>query len=503
MQTIDKTLILNRQYNKGSNLIAKIVKWLFVLFSLFVSIYVAVVSDTMADYYQYLWILPFVYSICILASYGVLKEALQSFPVMLIVLLFFVRMVISPLLYAYAGVREQITINVEENTIKAIFLVSYECIAVFITLCVLRAKYRTLREKLNERENAETPINNTIKAKKIYEKGDKRLILFLLICIIVIMVFYYITPHIFDTFRTILNIKDSDFTSIETDYSNIDTSSFAVKFALVTSNYMLNVLRILIPATIIYFLSKIKNRPLAMFISAIMVVLPIFVIAGAIARSVYYVIVLMYEFVYLYSPKNQKMKMIGMFALGALLILAYWIIRYMVNAKGTATVGGFFNSFSGTVNAYFSGVNVVTGIYNMPDDLATRMKFLYQDVFGAIPYGGTLFGIVESEKIQPVFNVINNTSGNIPPTIGLSRYYFGVILAPLMSVIFTIVAYKSGLQYDITKRPLKKIIYQLMGLYCALGLVMYNFPISFGNIIQLVLVLYIIERICYGKERQM
>lgn len=491
---------IKNQYMMDAMLV-QIVKWIFISISFFASIYISCVG-TMPKYYDFLFLLPFIYGLCVFISTSVLKEALQSFPVLLIVMLFFVRMVLSPFLYAFAGVKEQMTIGVEENTIKAIFMVCYECIAVFFTLIILSNKYCRTRQSIKYTEFSETQYGYKRCKSMGSRKGDMRLVIFLILCVAIIVVFYFITPHIFDTFRTILSITDKDFASIETNYSNIDTSSFVVKFALVTSNYMLNVMRLLIPAAIIYFSSKSKHRLIASIVAIIAVLSPMFIIAGAIARSVYYVIILMYEFVYLFTPKNQNMKMIAVFICGAILILVYWIIRYIVGEKGEPSIHGFLSSFSGTINAYFSGVNVVTGIFNLPNDIGSKIGFLLKDIFGSIPYSGTIFGIEESEKIQPVFNAVNNVSGNIPPTIGISYYYFGPLLSPLLSVLFTIVGYKCGLLYDISKRPIKKAAYQLIGLYCALGLVMYNFPISLGNIVQGAVVILIIERLCYGKERQ-
>ena len=471
------------------------VRGILVAISMLVSIIVAT-SQTMPSYYEYLWLLPFVYSVCILFLKSVVEEALICFPVLLLVLLYFVRMVISPFLYAYAGVIEQITINVENNTFHTILLICYECIAVFATLGILQYRYRTKRINIMQNESVR---RNVVYSGK-FSKGDKRLGILLLICIAIIIIFYFITPDIFTGYQTILNIADKDFTSIETDYSNIDSSTFIIKFALVTSNYMLKVLRLLIPAALIYFASKMRNRKIAMLLSAILVVSPIFIIAGAIAMSIYYVIILMYEFVYLYSPKNQNLKLIFVFMLGAAFIFLFWIIRYMTNAQGNASLMGFLHSFSNTVNAYFSGANIVVGIYNLPEDFDLRIRFLYYDVFGSIPYSGTLFGINESDKLTALFNNINEVSGNIPPTIAISYYYFGTVLSPIISILFAIGAFVCGYKYDASAQPIKKITYQLAGLYFALGIIMYNIPIVLGTLVQIVLVLYLIGRICYGKE---
>ena len=486
-------------YRKG-DVISGIANTIFFSLSFLCTVYALIKIAEMPKYYAFIWLLPATYSVCMIFSRRTIKEALQNLPILLIGVLFFVRMVVSPFLYAYVGIKETIVLNVAENTSKAIFIMCYECSVVFALLnyrCRKNWDKRCLAfylDKNRQRQNA----NKTI--SKRFAKGDKRMLFILLVCIGIVGCLYLISPHIFDIYRTIFDIGDADFTSREASYyTNLYGTTFLTKFAMVAANYMLNVLIILIPAVVIYWSAKIRRRFFGIIVAIIACITPFFMISGAIARSFYTPMLLAYEAIYIYWPRNQKYKMLTIFALGAGLILIYWIIRYIANTED-ASIKGFFQSFAGTVNAYFSGVNVVSGTFNLPNNLETRIDCIMHDILEAIPFSGTIFGI-DDINTPVIFNTANGSAGQIPTTVGLSSYYFSPFLAPFISAIFTYIAHESGIKYDLSSRPLKKVCYLFIGLYLSLGLVMYNFPISFGNIIQCVLPMFIVERICYGKER--
>ena len=488
-----------RIFNRKGYVAASVADILLMGISFMATIYIVCNLNKMPYYYNLLWLLPLAYGFCMFISHKIIKEAWQNFPVLLIGALFFIRMVCSPFLFAYAGVREGITLNVEENTWKAILLVCYECIAVFVALNICCRKYwkRRCLCFYTDSQHIKEIASNKITRK--FTKGDKRMLGFLVLCVGILVVFYVINPHFMDVYRTILDITDANFASVE--YTFVVTqyaTTFIDKFIIVTANYMLLVLRILIPAVVIYWSRKLRHKYIGFVIALCAAISPLFMIDGAIARSIYTLIILFYELIYLYSPKNQKVKVLLIFLIGAGIIMVYWIIRYVVNTENTS-LQGFFYSFSRTANVYFSGVNVVSGVFNLPNTIGDRINSFIIDTFGQIPYSGTLFGISETS----IFNIANETSGQISPTIGMSYYYFGWLLSPLASIIFAVIAFSAGQKYDLSKRPLKKVCYMFLGFYSALGIIMYNIDITLGNYIQTMLVLFIVERLCYGKERSL
>ena len=435
------------------------------------------------SYYDYMFLLPLTFFVCSIIFFPVFMRVINNFGILLILALFFVRMCVSPALISVCGINETIKVNLEENTQKAIFLVCYECIVVFavIVILILREKDKNKVESFSLKDNRER----------------NRIYIFLIACFALLIVLYAIEPHIFDVYRTIFGILDPNFSSIENSYI-IDKygTTLAKNFALVLSNYMIKVLRIVVPCFIMERLSKSKRIYLSRFLSLICVISSFLIVDGAIARSLYYAVILIFVYIYLYSPKHAMWKILGLFMCGAVFVLMYWILRYSTSEE--KSIKGFFDYFSRALSSYFSGVNVVSGSFNLPKDINAQLHYFIYDYAKSVPFGNTLFGLTGAE-IAVWFNEVNNSYGQIPSTIGMGYYYFGPVFAPLYSIIFTILAYKASGKGHRTKKALYIATYLLTAFYCALGIIMYNIPITIGNLFQIIIPMFIIARIIYGK----
>jgi len=447
---------------------------------------IALKSKSMPEYYDKLFILPLVFSLCVLCCFPVLNHFVENFGVMLLTALFLVRMCISPALIAISGIDETIKLNIEINTEKAIYLICYECVVVFVILFLISKKDKS--------------VVYLEKKQYMYTNERAKFYLLLFISAVLLLAFYCMDSHIFVGYRTIFQIKDPDFTSVENNYIvNQYGTTFVKKLALVLSNYLIKALRIIIPCLIMERLSKSKNKVMAAGLSICCVLSCFFIIDGAIARSFYYAVILMFVFVYLYSPKKMMWKMLIFFACGAVLVLMYWVLRYSTGEN--KSIEGFFRYLSRSFSAYFSGVNVVSGAFNLPKDIETQLHFFIYDYAKSIPLGNTLFGLT-SEEVQPWFNEYNMSQGQIPPTIGMGYYYFGVVFAPLYSVIFAVLSYKASRKSMQMGKALYFAVYLLAAFYCALGIIMYNISITIGNLIQIVLPMLIVSRYIYGRENK-
>ena len=98
------------------------------------------------------------------------------------------------------------------------------------------------------------------------------------------------------------------------------------------------------------------------------------IVDRAIARSLYYAVILIFVYIYLYSPKHAMWKILGLFMCGAVFVLIYWILRYSTSEE--KSIQGFFDYFSRALSSYFSGVNVVSGSFNLPKDINTQFQWL-------------------------------------------------------------------------------------------------------------------------------
>ena len=435
------------------------------------------------SYYDMLYLLPLTFGFCCIVFFPVFMKVIDNFGILLIIALFFVRMCVSPALISICGIDETIKINLDENTKQAILLVCYECIVIFATIAILVLKDKNKNKKLI------FSLNENKERNRVY--------LFLFVSFAALIIMYILEPHIFDVYRTIFSITDPNFSSIENSYI-IDKygTTFVKKFVLVSSNYLIKVLRIVVPCVIMERLSKSKRIYLSRFISLLCVMSSFLVVDGAIARSLYYAVILVFVYIYLFSPKHAMWKILGLFMCGAVLVLTYWVLRYSTSAE--KSIKGFFDYFSRALSSYFSGVNVVSGSFNLIRDIKTQLHYFIYDYAKSVPFGNTLFGLTGGE-LSVWFNEINNSSGQIPSTIGTGYYYFGPVLAPLYSCIFTIIAYKASANSYKTSKALYIATYMLTAFYCALGIIMYNMPITIGNLFQIIIPMFIVARIVYGK----
>ena len=98
------------------------------------------------------------------------------------------------------------------------------------------------------------------------------------------------------------------------------------------------------------------------------------------------------------------------------------------------------------------------------------------------------------------FNSANSTYGQIPTTIGSGYYYFGFLLAPIYSVIFTIMAYKMGVKLNQTSNLISKTRYLFLIITFAMGIIMYNIQITLTIIFSTAVPMYIIERIAMAHQ---
>ena len=192
-------------------------------------------------------------------------------------------------------------------------------------------------------------------------------------------------------------------------------------------------------------------------------------IDDAIARSFIYSTILFMLLNYIYSFDIKYIAKI--LILASIAVIAYWIIRLRVSDYN------FFQYFSINFNAYFSGVNIVSGSFNLPRNIELRLKYFLYDYLKSIPYGNTIFSLDDTD-MAIFFNSANGTYGQIPTTIGSGYYYFGFLLAPIYSVIFTIMAYKMGVKLNRTSNLISKTRYLFLIITFAMGIIMYNIQIT-------------------------
>ena len=428
--------------------------------------------------YSLLFLLPIMFVFMTFTARSSFNEIPQNLGVTILFILEYVRLVISPVFVAIAGYYNVIDYNASENNPLGICLMIYETFCISLVLSV-RLKNRYVKYE---------DIDNRC--------SNKRMTIVILAILVITIIICYFAPEIFRNYRTITGIfSDNEFTNIEQSYIvNRYSTSIFKRFMLIVANYILKVVRILIPAYLMIQLGK-KPTLLSKIISVLLVVSPFLFVDGAIARSLYLSFFLLLLYNNLFGIKKKKMYIPITFAI--LLVAVYFGARYRLLGSASLTTYIADKSID-----YFAGVNIVGASFNLPKDISTRLHYLSLDVLRSIPFANTIFGLNSSDYVQTFFNRSNlMAGGQIPTTIGMGAYYLTPIFAPAFSVLFAVLCKKFGRKYMNAENPYFQLVYIYMSFICALGIGMYNIEITLGAWVQIILPIYIVARMAYQRKR--
>lgn len=446
--------------------------WLTFTFIAFAAVFVTLLTYRPAEY-NFIWLLPLLFFIMSAICKDIYKKVPSNLAVSIILALLFCRVVVSPLLKSLVNdFSGDIFLNAKINTSKAILLIGYETIAIFVFLYF----------KVNSDKSKADVVGKNPRNTKLGVKRYVRLVLVVLVALIVCII---IAPELLIMYHTVFDINDSKFTHYEDAYI-IEKygKTFIKKFALVTGRYLFNLELLLIPAAIIIWLfeKKIRYRKQISFLCCL---IPLFFISGVIATSLIYIVILLILRNKLLKFGNGRVLFI--LAVASVFVVLWWILRARLSNSSPLEL---LASYS---DSYFSGVNVVSGTFNLPDGSGYKIKYFMYDFLKTFPYGNTLFNI-DGASVSEFFNHYNRAQGQIPPTIGMGFYYFG-LFAPIYSLLFINFAYNAAKKFSSEQHPITYIRCLYCAIYLCMGVIMYNIEITMTNLFTVVLPMYIIERI--------
>lgn len=448
----------------------------FFIAAVIVSLIIAL-DRAIPTYYAFLPVMPLIFGFCCILFSDVFSYVPQNLGVTIILGLFFVRNIITPLVMFLGNYTGVIYLNIENNTTPAIFLVSLETVAVF---CAMSLRLKKIAKKCCVADET---------GKELSFKSLKKYFLVIMIVLFVLIVCDIIAPEMMDSYRTIFDIGEEHFANFEdSDIVRIYGTTFVKKLAIVLGRYIARALILIFPALIIAF-TFYKNNLLYKLLGFFVCFVPLFYIAGGIARSLIYMICLFLLYNHC-TAKTSRLsnKQLLPIVIGVIVAGFWWLYDY--------NSGELWSMLSGTLNAYFSGVNIVSGGFNLPNNMEYSMRYFINDFTSTIPFGGTIFGI-SYETVQSFFNSANYTFGQIPPTISMGNYYFGPALAPIYSIIFAILAVDSGNQLSNNRNmhPMKYIRLCFSVFQFSMGIVMYNIEITMIAVFSLILPMILIEKL--------
>lgn len=468
---MDKTCII--RYIKKDKLY---LSFFISLVSVIISMYIFF-SPNKIEGYENLFLLPLSFSILNMFFFTVYAK-LNNIGVLAIMSLEIIRMVITPLVICLGNYKTAMPYSVNKNISFAIFLMVYELLVVFIVL--------TISNKINQ-------TGNKIKKKKII-KGSllKKIIIVMLIFLIGVMLIY---PNSTTTFKTIFELQTDTFTTwAGTGANRYSVGSFE-RIITTLFTMMFTWMRYLLPTYFIIIIrKKFGKQLLGLIFTCFIICLQMLFITATIMESILCAFVLFIVLTKCYPERRRVLIKLALFLL-VFLIVIYFLSRFMVRF---GSKGNMLEFISDNINAYVGGVANVAGMIDI--DSQYKNSTLFYNVYGAIPFNNTLFGL-SGDKLSAIFNMtVGTRDGQIPTTIGASWYYFGTFLAPLESAIYTRFSLKYGNKALNERNVWKFMTYVLVTLMMAMGFTTYNSAIVLNYITTLIIPLLLLSKYTDDNE---
>jgi len=434
--------------------------------------------------YSLLPLLPLAFGLISCIFMNVYRHLFNSWSVTLIVGLYFLRSVIIPLVMCFGEYNSLVKNSfVYNNMDKAIILLVYEILIVFLTLSI---KVRKLVTIYRYKKESNLVVFN-------YKSTLFNVILLALIVFVMVSLIFY--PRLkFHINFFVNNSSDGSF-SKAIDLANMRQGVPSVIYWLYT--YFFSILQLIIPILLIQFVYKrngLKSENKAILLSLIIVFFSIMIMTQDKAKSIFVGINLIIMIYFLYF---NKLKKIYPLFLGVLLIVAF---IGLILKSGVNNNDNIFMVFSLILVAYFGGPPNVAVALSMND--LFDLQLIISDIFNSIPFIGYFFQ--NRDTTQKVFNLTlygNSISADqIVPMIGQGYFYFGFILAPIFSALCIIIAVNLEKRSKINNDIFNKYIYMYGVTIFSIAPNLYNFNILITSVSYWLIIL-LISRLSKIKMR--
>ncbi|WP_430489228.1 hypothetical protein [Rossellomorea marisflavi] len=415
------------------------------------------------------------------------KYLFERLSITLIIGIYFIRLVILPLLLAlsdyYIGFGDYITIIsdqlVNRNMNPAIMLLVYESFVVFLVLSIEKwPSIKSMKSKLEI---------NSFSSTTVFK-------LFLMLNIFILMLLLLIFPALKGYFSFfVATNNESDIIAS----SNLLTARNNVPGVIYWIFVMIfQLLQLLLPIIAVKFIYKkigYKNELLGSLMSLIILLLTLVVMTPEKVTSISIALVI-------FMVLREIYPLINKFSSGFFLILLLSATLGLVFKSGLyRNDGSIWIFLSQTANAYFAGpLNISAGLMLNGNGLTS----LFFDVLRSVPFGNFLFSNMGHTSPES-FNYLIKGEGaqvtKIIPMISQGNYYLGFLLAPVLTLISVKIAIIFERKSVHTKNFLNKYIYLYATVLFSLSPGLYNLNISLANY-WFILIYIIIVKLSFLKK---
>jgi len=423
---------------------------------------------------QSLIYLPLFFGIISIIFIDNIKRIFDKISYTLIYSLFFIRLVLIPLITCFVDI-ENLDIHIyAENQFLTVFLLIYEF---FFVMLISYIYYK--KNKYNKEEKKQYAIDKEV-------KNSYFILAWILGIIFCVILFRY--PNLKHYFKFLLD-KSSVQTSIESYKNTLEIEKSVPSIVYLLFKYIFFVLYFLVPFLII---NRIKNTKLKNKNKVLCSLIVIF-ITGCItttddkAISVFVSIALLMIIAILYKEAKKYLKFVYIFVACC--------VFYALFAKNGNTI--MDESLLDTLSSYFSGPFYVAYVFKMGKGV--NIQSLLKDIPASTSF--IMYFFKDTYTCNKMFNycIYNNNLivNKIIPMVSQSCYYFGIVMAPLLSIITAYIAfYFEKRFYECNNLAHKYILIYLCILF-SVSPIIYNFSIIVTNLSGIGLFLFLIY--VFGK----
>lgn len=420
--------------------------------------FLLVFDNNKPEYYTYLPLLPLAYCLTSLIFIKTYKNIIDNMGVSIIIILYFFRNVITPLIMMIGNYSGILSIRSEKSVIYAILIMIYETFFVFMYLNYKFSNYKVKIQK---------------KFKVLMKKPVVYGFITVLLSLLIFITWFYV-PEVRLNYSSIL--ADNVATLNTNLTKDLLISNIPKRIMYTLFHFLFAFLRIFIPVCIIYIIrKKIKFNRMGVTISLIVVLLQL-VFVSTETMFILIIMAALFLLVLRFYPEYKKLLIIFS-SIGAILLLVAIIVAKSGNSSE-------FSAISASFQAYLPGVCNLAGIFNIQNN--NIFSTLFFDIYSIIPFTSTLFKLFEGNNLGVLFNQCNNVNGQILPCIGQAFYYIG-LLSPIIPILFISISLHFTNKMHVEKNVWKYITYVVIVIYSSITPIFYNFTLT-GRIFTTVMI---------------
>lgn len=413
-------------------------------------------------------LLPLVNFICVLFFDLLTRNKQLYIGSIIIILTYFIRNVITII---FMNISDYFVKELNINYDVALLMMGIEFALVMLVLTL------TVRKRNDSTNNVNEIL---VDSKQEFLSKSSRIVLLFLVMISVVLTIRY--PQILNVFKFGL-LSDQELTNHYIAYNNSLNSMPRVTFYILS--WLLILLKYVLCLVLIVKIKQSKIIKFKLILSSLVIVLCMIISTDTTADSLVFAII--YFCLLLDFYKNDYKK----------------IILFLTIFSFAFVVFGLFSDTSSLyiarkLNAYFSGLKNITMTFNINRYNYNMFELMKGDFLRSIPLLKAFF--VDMNTSSMIFNDSYNMMGQIIPNIGQSYLYFGFMLSPLLSIIFTFLTAKTEGKIYQTDNIMDKFLLLLLVIRFACVPVLYNYSIFLIGYFGTFLPLYLYNSLFKNKK---